>query len=140
MQIKVLFILILLCIVLLPMKAKALASTDSLVSSVGVSRFVQIQECGDTLLGDPKDENSVAWLIQQVLDVIKIVGPIFVVILSSIDFVGVIMNGDDQAMAKAQKKLIIRLILAACLFLLPYLVTVLLDIFGLTTSGVCGMS
>ena len=72
-------------------------------------------------------------------NVIKIVGPVIVIVLSSIDFAKVIIKNDDEAMAKAQKKLIIRLILAASLFFIPLLVELALNIFGLTGSSTGGI-
>ena len=93
----------------------------------------------NTLLGNPEDSNSVAWLLDKVLGYIQVVGPILVIILSSIDFAKVVINSDDDAMAKAQKKLIIRLALAASLFILPALVKVLLATFGLTSDPTCGI-
>lgn len=98
---------------------------------------IQILDCS-SLLGDPTDENSVAWLLQQVFDFVKVIGPILVVILSSIDFAKVIISSDDEAMGKATKKLGSRLILAAMLFFIPLLVEVLLDLFGFTS--VCGIN
>ncbi len=95
------------------------------------------QDC-NSLLGDPTDENSVAWLLQQIFNFIKIVGPILVVIISSVDFAQVIINSDDDAMAKALKKLGHRLMLAALLFFIPLLVEVALDLFGFTSS--CGLN
>ncbi len=132
-----------------PVNMKALTVTEAAHNSEAVYHIVDTgyspvaligESCGDSLLGDPGDPNSVAWLLQQVLDFIKVVGPILVVILSSIDFAKVIIKSDDEAMAKAQKKLITRLILAALLFFIPMLVTVLLDLFGLTSSGTCGLN
>lgn len=93
----------------------------------------------EPLLGDVDDEKSVAWLLQQVFNVIKIVGPVVVIVLSSIDFAQVIIKNDDEAMAKAQKKLIIRLILAASLFFIPMLVELALNIFGLTGTSTGGI-
>jgi len=103
--------------------------------------YNQEQECegSNSILGDPDDENSVAWLLQQVLNYIKIIGPLLVVVLSSIDFAQVIVKSDDDAMKKAQKKLIYRLILAASLFFIPVLVEVLLDLFGITSNPTCGL-
>ncbi len=132
-----------------PVNMKALTVTEAAHNSEAVYHIVDTgyspvaligESCGDSLLGDPREPNSVAWLLQQVLDFIKVVGPILVVILSSIDFAKVIIKIDDEAMAKAQKKLITRLILAALLFFIPMLVTVLLDLFGLTSSGTCGLN
>ena len=102
--------------------------------------MIQILDCDQSLLGNPQDPNSVAWLVQQALDVVKIAGPALVLVLSSVEFVQVILSGDDAAMGKAQKKLIIRLLLAGALFILPFLVNFLLDLFGLTSSGVCGIN
>ncbi len=97
-----------------------------------------IMSC-DGVLGNPSDENSVAWLLQQILNFIKVVGPLLVVVLSSIDFAKVIVKSDDEAMAKAQKKLGMRLILAASLFFIPTLVQVLLDVFGFISDPTCGI-
>ena len=104
--------------------------------------YNQEQTCdgGNSMLGDPNDEESVAWLLQQVLNFIKVVGPLLVVVLSSIDFVKVIVNSDDDAMQKAFKKLGQRLILAALLFFIPTIVEALLDVFGFTSDSTCGLS
>lgn len=103
--------------------------------------YNQEQECSgaNSILGDPDDENSVAWLLQQALNYIKIIGPMLVIILSSLDFAKVIIKSDDEAMNKAQKKLGIRLLLAASLFFIPTLIKVVLDIFGITANPTCGL-
>lgn len=103
--------------------------------------YNQTQNCtGDnSILGNVNDPDSVAWLLQQVLNYIKIIGPILVVVLSSVEFAKVIINSDDEAMAKAQKKLITRIILAACLFFIPTLVQAALDLFGFTSDATCGI-
>ena len=87
------------------------------------------------ILGDPGNEETVAWLLQQILNYIKILGPILVVILSSMDFAKAIIASDDESMKKAEKKLMIRLVLAVALFLVPTLVSVMLNIFGYTSDG-----
>lgn len=114
-------------------------STDDLQD--WLDDYNQDQDCegSNSILGDPDDEDSVAWLLQEILNYIKIIGPILVVILSSIDFIQVIIKSDDDAMNKAGKKLGMRLILAASLFFIPTLVEVLLDIFGFTSSATCGL-
>ena len=96
--------------------------------------YNQITDCNG-ILGDPEKEDSVAWLLQQILNYIKILGPILVVILSSLDFAKAIIASDDESMKKAEKKLMIRLILAVALFLVPTLVSVMLDLLGFTADG-----
>lgn len=96
------------------------------------------EEC-NVLLGDKDNEDyeeSVAWLVQKLLDYLKILGPILVVILSSVDFATAIVSSNDDTMKKAQKKLITRLIAAVLLFLIPTVVGVLLDIFGITSCNI----
>lgn len=87
------------------------------------------------ILGDPGNEETVAWLLQQILNYIKILGPILVVILSSLDFAKAIIASDDENMKKAEKKLMIRLVLAVVLFLIPTLVNVMLSYLGFTAEG-----
>ena len=94
---------------------------------------------GGTVLGDPTDEDSVAWLVYLILNIIKVAGPILVILLSSVDFILVIVKSDNEAFAKAQKKLITRLVLAILLFLVPVIVQIILEVFGITGSTIPGL-
>lgn len=136
------FIIYLTAVVLAPVSTFALDAKHSLAEQTVKDiqnvqgNYNQSQSCS-SLLGDPGDSNSVAWLVQKVLNYIQVIGPLLVVVLSSIDFAKVIIKSDDEAMAKAQKKLITRLLLAVMLFFIPTLVTVILSTFGITAS--CGI-
>ena len=66
------------------------------------NKYNQEQNC-NTLLGNPEDENSVAWLLKQLLKYGTIIGILLVVILSSVDFAKVIIKSDDEAMNGAIK-------------------------------------
>lgn len=124
--------------------AKSLTTTN-----IKVSNYVQIADgvrfedgnlsCdGDNaILGNVNDENSVAWLVNEILNYLKIIGPFLVLILSSIEFVKAILTSDDESLSKAQKNLITRLILAAALFVLPTLISVILNVFGITSNEIC---
>ena len=103
--------------------------------------YNQNQNCtGDnSILGSVNDPNSVAYFLQIIFNWIKLIGPFIVVVMSGIDFAKVIVMGDDDGMKKAQSKLIIRLILAASLFFLPDLIGALLELFNITSSGICGL-
>ena len=108
-------------------------------SSYILSNTINIAECNpnNSILGDPTNDGSVAWLVQIALNVIKVVGPILVVLLSSIDFIVVIVKSDNDQFGKAQKKLIMRLILAVLLFLVPVIVQAILQIFGIMGDPSC---
>ena len=103
--------------------------------------YNQEQTCtgNDSILGDPNDENSVAWLLDKILTYATLIGMILVVVFSSIDFLKVIVNSSDEDMAKAAKKLALRLICAILLFFVPTITNALLDIFGLTSESTCGI-
>lgn len=113
------------------------------VSNISIINNLEVRhvmaDCGDSLLGNPNDENSVAWLLQTLLNYIKVIGPILVIVLSSVDFLKVIVKSDDDAMAAATKKLGYRLILAALLFFIPTIVTAILQLFGITSDPTCGI-
>ncbi len=104
-----------------------------------LNNFNADQDCSG-VLGNVDDEDSVAWLLQTILNFIRIIGPVIVVILSSIDFAKVIVTSDDDAMSKTKKKLMQRLILIFLLFFVPTLASVALNIFGITSDPTCGIS
>lgn len=89
------------------------------------------------LLGDSDEPDSVAWLIAKILDYLRLLAPLMVLVLSSLDFAKAILTSDDESLKKAQSNLITRLILAVLLFVLPTLIEVILDIFGITSSDIC---
>jgi len=132
-----------------PVNAKAISVSNSvntnniyILDKTEIVIDDEINNCtgeeDNSILGNVQDENSVAWLVNEVLNYVKVLGPILVVILSSIDFIKVIIKSDDEAMAKAQKKLIMRLILALLLFLIPSIVQTLLGVFGISSNCVIG--
>ena len=56
-----------------------------------------------------------------------------------LDFIVVIIKSDNEQFQKAQKKLITRLIMALLLFLIPTIVQVILQVFGITGSSTGGI-
>lgn len=126
---------------LVPLRSTALEVSveKKSMKSAEIHRLAQNCNDDDSILGNVNDENSVAWLLQQVFNFIKVIGPLLVVVLSSVDFAKVIINSDDEAMTQASKKLMRRLILAAALFFIPTLVQAILDVFGFTSDATCGI-
>ena len=83
-----------------------------------------------------KEEGTIGWMLNTVLNYIKIIGPILVVLLSAIDFIKAVVGFDEKAMKEAQNKLIIRLVAALALFLVPTLVQLLLSFINMTTCTI----
>ena len=79
------------------------------------------------------DEGKLGWLLNTILNYIRVIGPVLVVLLSAIDFIKAIVGTDEKAMKEAQSKLIIRLVAAIALFLVPTLVQLLLSFINATT-------
>lgn len=94
----------------------------------------------DYILGNPSIEGSMAWFLQKILNYIKILGPILVIVLSTLDFTKTIMASDAENMKKAQRKLFIRIGCAVGLFFLPLIATTLLNLInGTTGDQTCGL-
>lgn len=66
--------------------------------------------------------------IQQIVNIIKIVVPILLIVLGTIDFGKAIFVNDEGEMKKSQTKFIKRLIIAVAFFLVPTLLTLILNI------------
>lgn len=114
-------------------------STNS--SSVYTASIIQISDCTgqNAVLGNVNDPDSVAWLLQKLLDYTRVIGPFIVLIMSSLDYLKAIFGSDEDSLKKANKHLMTRLVLVVALFLLPTLVSVLLNVFGFTSHEVCGL-
>lgn len=103
-------------------------------------RFTPQENNCSSILGDVNDENSVAWLVQRLLNYVKILGPTIAIIMGSIDFGKAIVLSDEENMKKAQGRFIKRIIAAIALFFVPLLVQVLLGMFGITSNNAsCGL-
>ena len=111
-------------------------STNSNSVVAVISSLKDNKECKG-ILGNPDNEDSVAWFLVKILNYLRLLGPLMVLVLSSLDFAKAIFMSDDESLKKAQSSLITRLILAALLFVLPTLIEVVLDIFGFTSSDIC---
>lgn len=99
----------------------------------------KISKC-ESVLGDVNNEDSVAWLLQKILNYMKILGPTIAIVMGSLDFLKAIIASDEDAMKKTQKRFVNRLIAAVILFFIPLLVEILLGMFGITTNNAsCGL-
>ena len=141
------FLLIVTCVMFMsPVNAYALELNNVNIVDRSGSNFIsnniniasKLTKCPESkyVLGDVDCDGSVAWLVQLLFNIVKVVGPILVVLLSSIDFIVVIIKSDNEQFQKAQKKLITRLIMALLLFLI---VQVILQVFGITGSSTGGI-
>lgn len=88
-------------------------------------------------LGSASEDNTIANLLDDIYDIIKIGSIILVIVLSMLEFSGVITKSKDELMA-AVKKLVTRLIILIILLLLPTFVDMLGNLFGIEDI-LCGI-
>lgn len=82
---------------------------------------------GDTLTG----------MVQDALDLMKIAGPILVIVMTIIDLVKAVASGGKDDLSKLGTKTIKRLIYAVLLFVIPSLLDWLFGLFSI--YGTCGI-
>ena len=69
-------------------------------------------------------------ILKQILDIIKIAGPLLALGLGTLEFIKSIVSGDaDKGSKEAFKKFSTRLIAAVLLFIIPFVLAFLMDIF-----------
>lgn len=104
--------------------------------------MADVSDCSGSsgVLGDVNDEESTAWLVQKLLNYLKILGPTIAIVLGSLDMGKAIVTSDDESMKKAQNRFIKRIIAAALLFFIPLFTQLLLGLFGITSdNATCGL-
>ena len=97
------------------------------------------------LLGDPADDGtcsgknhgSLAYYLQKGLDIIKYIGIILCIVLTTVDFFKALLSNDKDMLKPLSKKAFSRLIYAVALFFLPIIIKVLFFVVGL--YGTCGI-
>lgn len=83
--------------------------------------------------------NSLYYALQDAFNVIKFAAPILVVVLSTIDYVKAITSHDAEGLKKANEKFIKRLVIGILIFLLPFILDFLFEMFGVYDLETCGI-
>ena len=100
--------------------------------------FVDIDVNCQYLLGDPDQEGSFAYYLDITFRFIKFLAPLLLISLSIFDYTRAIVASDADLIKKINNKTIIRLIFALLLFVLPIIISIILDLLG--AQGDCGLS
>jgi hypothetical protein len=83
--------------------------------------------CSDFLYTD-KDTGETVNLISELFNIIMIIGPILALVLGGLDFAKATLQSDENALKKAGTNFGKRIIAAALLFLLPFIINLILGI------------
>lgn len=112
--------------------AKPVSSTCSINHSLA-----EVEEDCDAIFGDPNDSKSTAYFLKEIFKIIKFIGPILAMVLVVFDFVKAVASSDKDALIKAGKNAVKRIIFALLLFLIPSVIDGLFGLFGF--YGTCGI-
>ena len=103
---------------------------------------VKITSC-EQLLGGEDGDTKLRDMLATLISIIRILVPIILLVLGSLDFAQAIFAGDEEKMRKAQKKFMKRLIIGIVIFLIPSVLKVILtianSIWGNIDTDLCGL-
>lgn len=89
------------------------------------------------IIGDPTTKYSFAYYMDLSFKFMQILGPIILIVVSIVDYLKALANGDAESIKKINKKTITRMIAVLLLFMFPVVLKVILNIFGI--HGNCGI-
>ena len=135
---KLIFICITVLIIVLGVqKVNAKEATSFFAGDVYLAGSMTEDPQCKYLLGDPDTEGNLAYYIQKALDIIKYVGIILCIVLTSVDFAKALFTNDKDMLKPLSKKAFSRLVYVVMLFFLPIIVKTLLSLIG--AYGTCGI-
>ena len=89
----------------------------------------------DELFGNKNDPDSLAYLINQVLMYVRIIVPILIILLGSLDFARAAISSKEDEMKKAQKTFVRRLIAGVAVFFAPVIVNLIMQLADIVWEG-----
>lgn len=89
----------------------------------------------DELFGDKNDKNSIAYIIDLILGYVRIIIPIIIIVLGSLDLAKAVIAGKEDEMKKAQTTFVKRVILGVVIFFVPLLVNLIMELADITWEG-----
>lgn len=79
-------------------------------------------------------DRIIKWLAN-IVKWVKYIAPVLVIILGILDFIKAFASGNDDEMKKVKARFVKRLISAALLFIVPFIIEFVLDVFNLVTDN-----
>ena len=79
-------------------------------------------------------DRIIRWLAN-IVKWVKYIAPVLVIILGILDFIKAFASGNDDEMKKVKARFVKRLISAALLFIVPFIIEFVLDVFNLVTDN-----
>lgn len=94
----------------------------------------------DAIFGnfDEKDNTQPAYYIHFAFNLMKYIAIAILIVFTFINYISAIASSNDDALKKANKNFIKRLIICVIIFFLPMLIEFLLELLGLVNDPLCG--
>lgn len=73
---------------------------------------------------------SIWQLVGQFIFILKILVPIIIIVLGTIDFGKAVISSDDKAVSKSSKKLLTRILIGVCIFFVPTIINIVFGLIG----------
>lgn len=89
----------------------------------------------DAIFGDKNNPDSISYMVHEVLQYVRIIVPILIILLGTIDFAKAVIAGKEDNMKKAQNDFIKRVIIGVAIFFVPLLVDVLMKLADIVWEG-----
>jgi len=89
----------------------------------------------DSIFGDKDDPDSIAYLINEILGYVRIIVPILIVILGTLDYTRAVMAGKEDEMRKAQRNFVRRVVIGVAVFFVPVLVNIIMWLADIVWEG-----
>ncbi len=90
--------------------------------------------CGE-IFGDKNDPNSVMGIINTILLYVRVIVPILIILLGSLDFAKAVVSGKEDEMKKAQITFVKRIVAGVLVFLAPVLVNIIMWLANIVWQG-----
>ena len=89
----------------------------------------------DGIFGNPNQEGTVGNLIKKGMQIVRIIVPILIILLGSLDLSKAVFAGKEDEMKKAQKTFIKRIIAGVAVFFVPVLVSIIMSFTDYVWTG-----
>lgn len=93
--------------------------------------------CADyeSIFGDKDDPESIRYMLHTILQYVRIIVPILVILLGTIDFAKAVIAGKEDNMKKAQTDFIKRVVIGVAVFFVPLLVDIVMGLAEYVLNG-----
>ena len=105
-----------------------------LATVVTTDREVNAGDC-NALLGDPTNEQHIAYWIKEILKFPQYIVPFIVIGLGVLDFAKAVLASKEDEMRKAQATFIKRVLIGVAVFLVPIMVDILMQFADIILGG-----